>query len=129
MHIDDDRTKEQKATHNWLVIGTDSFMSGWGKADGGASYAAWACKPEDRDKVLSWVESRPEMKRIRETCDPYRPKGVGHCHIYLVHEDHVSIRPRCEHEGCHVPATGNYVGTPPMRSCGNHESDKPEMRS
>ena len=30
MKIQDDRTPEQKATHTILIIGTDSFMSGWG---------------------------------------------------------------------------------------------------
>ena len=27
--IKDDRTPEQKKTHDWVVVGTDSFMSGW----------------------------------------------------------------------------------------------------
>ena len=62
----DDRTDEQKATHTWLIIGTDSFLSGWGGASGGASYAAWACKTEDRDRVFNWVSSRGDMKRVRE---------------------------------------------------------------
>ncbi len=56
--IQDDRTPEQKATHPILVIGTDSFMSGWGGASGGSSFAAWACRPEDESKVLRYVESR-----------------------------------------------------------------------
>jgi hypothetical protein len=30
--IEDDRTPEQKQTHRVLVLGTDSFMSGWGQA-------------------------------------------------------------------------------------------------
>jgi len=38
----DDRTTDQHATHRLAVIGTDSFMSGWGGAEGGASYAGWA---------------------------------------------------------------------------------------
>jgi len=83
MKMQDDRTEEQKQTHTWLIIGTDSFMSGWGEAKGGVSYAAWACKPEDRQQCYRMVSARPEMKRVRETADPYRPKGVGHCHIYV----------------------------------------------
>jgi len=90
---EDDRTPEQMVTHRNLVIGTDSFMSGWGGAAGGASYAAWACEDRDVSTVLAWVESRREMKRVRVTCDPYRPgSACAHLHIYVVDDDHVSVR-------------------------------------
>ena len=94
MKLVDERTEEQKKTHSWLVIGTDSFMSGWGGAEGGLSYAVWACRPEDRHKVLAWVESRPEMKRVRETTGKYRPNPriCAHCHIYVVTENHSSLK-------------------------------------
>lgn len=89
----DDRTPEQKETHNWLVIGTDSFLSGWGGAKGGLSYAAWACRPEDVDAVESWVSGRSDMYRVRVTTDPYSPPSeCAHLHIYVVEEDHPSIR-------------------------------------
>lgn len=95
MEIQDDRTPEQRKTHTWLVIGTDRCLSGWGKARGGASIAAWACDPNDRDKVLRWVESRSDMKRVRESSEfggrRYRPKGVGHCHIYVVDANHPAL--------------------------------------
>ena len=95
MIIEDDRTQEQKETHTCLIIGTDSFMSGWGKAQGGVSYAAWACESKDRFKVMKWVENRNEMKRVRVVFETlkskYRPKGKGHCHIYVVTEGHVSL--------------------------------------
>ena len=91
----DDRTPEQQISHHWLVIGTDSFMSGWGEARDGASYAAWACLPKDVDKVEQWVSSRHEMKRVRVTIDRpgarYRPKHCAHLHIYLVHKYHSAI--------------------------------------
>lgn len=32
MIVQDDRDPEQRATHRWLVIMTDKFMSGWGGA-------------------------------------------------------------------------------------------------
>jgi hypothetical protein len=83
MQIQDDRTPEQRATHTCLVVGTDRFMSGWGKARGGKSYAAWACEPAKRNDCLCWVERRGDMQRVRETCDPYRPQGPGHLHIYV----------------------------------------------
>ncbi len=81
---EDDRTPEQRKTHTWLVVGTDSCLSGWGGARGGLSYAAWACKPEDRHECLAYVEGRSEMKRVRETTDPYSPgRGCSHLHIYV----------------------------------------------
>lgn len=95
MIIQDDRTNEQKETHNWLVIGTDTFMSGWHFAKNGKSYAAWACKPEDRWKVLNWVESRSDMIRVREVSEEhkrYQPKGNGHCHIYVVTDNHPVLK-------------------------------------
>ena len=92
MKIIDDRTPEQKLTHKILVVGTDSFMSGWGEAEGGSSYAVWACKEEDSKKVFEWVEKRPEMKRVRIVADPYKPKGKGHCHIYVVDDDHAALK-------------------------------------
>jgi hypothetical protein len=96
MKMVDDRTKEQKQTHNWLIIGTDKCLSGWGEAKGGKSYAVWACRPADRQKVFNWVESRSDMLRVRETVESkyagrYRPKGKGHCHIYVVDEKHPAL--------------------------------------
>ena len=93
----DDRTPEQKNTHTWLVIGTDSFMSGWGGASGGTSYAAWACRPEHREPVWDWVTSREEMKRVREVsesgygCSPWRPRGGGLAHVYVVDANHPAL--------------------------------------
>lgn len=91
MILQDDRTAEQRETHQHLIIGTDSFLSGWGKADGGTSYAAWACTEGQRKRVLQWVESRGDMKRVRETYGTYRPSGRGHCHIYVVREAHPAL--------------------------------------
>ena len=88
----DDRTAEQKKTHNALVVGTDSFMSGWGEASGGLSYAAWACKPGTVDRVFSWVSNRSDMKRVRLVYDPYYPSGCKHLHIYVVNDDHPAVR-------------------------------------
>ncbi|MBU2177429.1 MAG: hypothetical protein KJ556_20245 [Gammaproteobacteria bacterium] len=97
MEIQDDRTKEQMETHIWLVIGTDRFLSGWGQAKNGSSYAAWACKMEDAPKVLNWVENRGDQLRVRETvCRPgarYRPNPAycAHLHIYVVDGNHTSL--------------------------------------
>jgi len=87
----DDRTKEQRKTHPIIVAGTDSFMSGWGKAKGGISYAGWACKHEDLPKVEQWVRSRSEMKRVRIVSNDWKPRGTGHTHIYLVGPKHPAL--------------------------------------
>jgi len=102
MIIQDDRKPEEKENYCYLVIGTDSFMSGWGGAKDGVSIAAWACKSEHRRLVTDWVESRSEMKRVRGSIDDgkkyrYRPSGKGHCHIYVVHDDHPAVARYCEH--------------------------------
>lgn len=83
MYIQDDRTDEQKTTLTYGVVGTDKFMSGWGKAKNGMSYAVWACKPTDIDKVERYVRSRSDMLRVRVVdLRTYRPTASGHCHIY-----------------------------------------------
>ena len=95
MILEDDRTLEQKKTHTFLIIGTDSFLSGWGEADKGKSFAAWACTPEDEETVKRWVKNRSEMKRVRVVHDikgNYHPRTPGHCHIYVVTEGHPSLR-------------------------------------
>jgi len=92
MKIRDDRTEEQKVTHPWLVIGTDPFLSGWGRAEGGTSYAAWACTPDDVETVKAWVRERGDMRRVRVVFGDYTPKGTGDLHIYVVGEDHAAFR-------------------------------------
>jgi len=79
----DDRTEEQKKTHATIVVGTDSFMSGWGEAGGGLSYAGWACKESEINACESMVRNRNEMKRVRIVGNDYKPSGQGHCHIYV----------------------------------------------
>jgi hypothetical protein len=96
MQIQDDREQGEKAEYCYLVIGTDRDMSGWGKAMGGVSLAAWACRGEDRKSVLEWVEGRGDMKRVRENCDNggncrWRPRGAGHVHIYIVKPGHPAL--------------------------------------
>jgi hypothetical protein len=106
MEIQDDRTAEQRQTHRFLIIGTDKFMSGWGKAEGGTSYAAWACRAEHRKAVFEWVESRSDMKRVRESYSDWKPRGRGHAHIYVVEPGHPAlvsyIRMRLEHLRCEL---------------------------
>lgn len=78
----DDRTIEQHTTHQTVIWGRDKFLSGWGQATGGYSWAGWACKPEDTAACLQWVQSRGDMRYIR--VGGSRPKGraVKHVHVY-----------------------------------------------
>lgn len=95
--IIDDRTPAQKSTHRYLVIMTDRFMSGWGGAEGGASYAAWACEGySDAKKAEKWVRGRSDALRVRTTVDtassPYRPgRNCAHLHVYVVNEGHPAL--------------------------------------
>jgi hypothetical protein len=79
----DDRTEAQKKTHRLAVVGTDPWMSGWGGAEGGASYAAWAFPEGYESAALGMIAQRGDMKRIRVVVlDDYRPKAA-HTHVYV----------------------------------------------
>lgn len=96
MQIKDDRTAEQRKSHNCLIVGTDRFMSGWGSAPG-TSYAAWACEEGVAGIVENWVRNRRDQMRVRVVYDSpqrrYRPRGGDgdHLHIYVVGPNHPSI--------------------------------------
>ena len=92
MEYQDDRTNEQKKTHRFIVAMTDTFMSGWGKAENGTSYAGWACRHEHIEQVEQWVRSRGDAKRVRIVGSDWRPRGTGHTHIYVVNNGHPSIQ-------------------------------------
>ena len=90
----DERTEEQKKTHTILVTAKDKFMSGWGHAEGGSSYCAWAVDPNQAShaKLLHWVESRREMQYVNVRYDSgknWRP-NAKHVSIYKVDENHPS---------------------------------------
>jgi hypothetical protein len=91
MKLVDDRTPEQKQSHPVIVAGTDSFMSGWGEAVCGTSYAGWACRLEDAERVKAWVRKRGDIKRVRVVGNDWKPAGVGHCHIYVVDDNHPAL--------------------------------------
>lgn len=86
MIIVDDRTPEQKRRLTVLVVGTDPFLSGWGAAKDGVSYAAWACTPATYPAVLARIRGRGDMQRVRVVGNDWRPRGPGHTHIYVAAE-------------------------------------------
>ena len=91
--IIDDRTQEEKKTHTCLIVMTDRCLSGWGLAEGGSSYAGWACKPENDGQVFGWVESRSDSMRVRYVSSDYKPNSryCKHFHIYVVRNGHPAI--------------------------------------
>lgn len=89
MQFQDDRTEEQRWTHTVLVGGRDRCMSGWGKARGGSSWAFWACEPDAADAVERWVKSRGDIERIGRDLPGRRSRG--HCHTYVVTNDHPAL--------------------------------------
>ena len=93
MTREDRRTAEQQRTHTTLIGGTDPFLSGWGEAKGGRSFAFWACRPEIAEHVLGWVQGRGDLRRVRIETDrpgrPYRPgRTCAHLSIYVVAPGH-----------------------------------------
>jgi len=92
MQINDERSTEQKKTHNILVTATDRFMSGWGLADGGSSKCAWACDSVKKaEKVFNWVKKRSEMKYVNIQHKKWNPKNAAHVSVYLVGDSHPAL--------------------------------------
>lgn len=92
MILDDERTEAERKTHPLIILGTDRFLSGWGKAEGGPSYAGWATDCDHWERVFDWVARRGDMRRVRQVRGDYRPPtGAGHCHIYVVREGHPAL--------------------------------------
>lgn len=82
--IDDRRTDEDKAATLFLVVATDSFMSGWGKAQGRSLFAV-PCRDEAQAEIVADnMRHRSEMKRVRIVNRTWRPS--------LTSGDHLSIR-------------------------------------
>jgi len=93
--IRDERTEAQKVTHIWGVVARDKRLSGWGGAEGGTSWCAWAC-PHDGyiNKVLGWVEDRSEMSRVgRVDLSTYKPpRNCVRFSIYVCDPNHIAAR-------------------------------------
>ena len=96
MIVNDERTREQRMTHTVLITATDKSMSGWGRAKGASSKAAWCCRPEHADAVFEWVSSRKEMKRVNENNENWRPDPTGTAHVsyYVVEYNHPALGAR-----------------------------------
>lgn len=87
----DDRNETELLTHNWAVVATDKFMSGWGNAKGGKSRVAWAVDHVTKtSELFKWVSNRSEMKYVSiVNLKNYRaPRGTSHFHIYVANDGH-----------------------------------------
>ena len=85
MKTKDHRTAaEQTENCPYYVIGTDTFLNGWGGAEGGASYAAWACTRAELSACLDAVRRRSDMSRVRYAlAETYQPgPSCAHLAIY-----------------------------------------------
>lgn len=95
--IQDDRaeySKKEMKEFTEMVAARDTFLSGWGGCEKGTSYCAWACKPEDSEKVKEWVAHRAEMERVAIRAHDYAP-ALGKndkFHIYVVTEGHPALQ-------------------------------------
>tara|TARA_Y100001972_G_scaffold96053_1_gene118399 strand:- start:392 stop:703 length:312 start_codon:yes stop_codon:yes gene_type:complete len=96
--IEDRRTEEQKQKLKYFVMGTDTFLSGWGRAKDGISYAVWFCETkEQRQKLTYFVKSRSDMKRVLNGSSeqfesllkrkPFMDRA-NHISIYVCDENH-----------------------------------------
>ena len=92
MIIADNRTPEERKKFCWLVVATDTFLSGWGAPGSKYSYAAWACDTlEAAERVSERVARRGDTARVRIVDGKtYRPNSryCGHLQIYVVDNDH-----------------------------------------
>jgi hypothetical protein len=89
----DDRNEEQMVSHPWIVGGRDKCLSGWGGAEGGNSYAYWACKPEDLSTVEQWVKGRKDLTRVTrlKRVSSRSQRCPNHVHVYVVDKWHPAL--------------------------------------
>jgi hypothetical protein len=74
-----------------IIWGRDRFMSGWGGAEGGYSWAGWACPFEAADRVERWVRRRGDMQYVRVGGDRPRGRNVAHVHVYACRDGHPAL--------------------------------------
>ena len=82
--VHDRRSDQEKEETIGFIVGTDSFMSGWGQAPGTSYFAIPVRTREEWDETLAFMMGRGDMLRVREVGKDYRPR--------LRAGDHLSIR-------------------------------------
>ena len=91
--LKDDRTKETAKTHTVIIGGKDRFLSHWRCNDGRASYAFWACLPEDAETIQAWIDGRSDIVRAkRRNIHRIRELAKNNdVHVYVVSDNHPSL--------------------------------------
>ena len=86
--VDDRRGADEREGTRFFTVGTDRFLSGWGKAPGRSYFALPCLTIEEAETCAENLRRRGDMLRVRIVGRGWRPKlGPG---------DHLSIRNREE---------------------------------
>lgn len=93
-----DRRVESKGCIVWML---DGFMSGWGNATDGESYAGWQCDPVDAEEVERWVKHRSDCVKTHTTDDLSRQQIITHFK---------QTRPLAKHISIYVAKEGIHYG-------------------
>lgn len=91
--IDDTRTDEQRAATLLLVVATDSFMSGWGRAPRRSLYAVAVPDGATSVDVEARMDSRSDFKRVRVVGPTYRPRLRDGDHLKVVWHESFTYQP------------------------------------
>ena len=73
---------ENQLAGRWLVKAKDPFLSGWGKAEGGSSWCAWAFSNLDAAMAFEKLLHNTNFQYIGVVGWPYRPNSAAHLSIY-----------------------------------------------
>ena len=91
--LKDDRSESATQTHTVLIGGKDRCLSHWACNDGRASYAYWACRPEDADAVSAWVAGRSDLISVRRRGERFvqQLSKNSDVHVYVVAKPHPAL--------------------------------------
>jgi len=91
--LKDDRNEATAQSHTVLIGGRDRCLSHWACNDGRASYAYWACRPEDADAVSAWVAGRSDLTSVRRRGERFiqQLSQGSDVHVYVVSSTHPSL--------------------------------------
>lgn len=97
----EDRRKDKTTRPAGYMVATDSFLSGWGGANGGRSLYAVACHSwQDADAVAQNMKDRTDMKRPR-WITAMRKDGTPI--VRGTDRDHLAVVDRGRAEAFYVP--------------------------
>ena len=96
LQVSDDRTPVKFCSFaeyaDYHVVGRDTCLSGWGLAEGGRSFAVWACTSAQVERVEAWVANRGDMVDVRIVKGTLTTKPDDHVSVYFVDDQHPALR-------------------------------------